>query len=183
MEQQVGYNLVDLSNDTIVQKWGGVWGQFPSPPGTITLPSGDQVCGMQQGDVVQHYRLDPWMMAPPAPTIDDVITERSRRLAVGFNYDFGTPEAPNVQHIGTTTNDMRGWDEVTAWANAQVALNDTTSTIEILTDSGTATVTAVEWMKIVNASTAFRQPIWAASFVLQSMNPIPADYTNDKYWP
>jgi hypothetical protein len=28
----------------------------------------------------------------------------------------------------------------------------------------------------------FRQPIWAASFALETMNPIPSDYANNSYW-
>lgn len=32
------------------------------------------------------------------------------------------------------------------------------------------------------AAGAFRQPIWAKSFVLEAMNPIPDNYENDSYW-
>jgi hypothetical protein len=37
-------------------------------------------------------------------------------------------------------------------------------------------------MQVLVAAAQFRQPLWAASFVLQAMSPIPADYANDKYW-
>lgn len=182
MQSQVGYNLVEVSTGNIVEHWGGIWGQCPGEPNPVTLPNGDIVYGMKQGDTASGYLLEPWMMDQPSPTADDVIIERSRRLAVGFDYNFGDAQNPDIQHVGTTPSDMNGWNEVTAWANSQVALNNTTATVDILTDNGTATVTAIEWMKVVNASTEFRQPIWAFSFALQAMNPIPYDYTNDKYW-
>lgn len=116
----------------------------------------------------------------PAVLVEDVIDERNRRLALGFEYNFG--DARGIHHIGTTEQDMAGWNEVTSWANAQIALNDTTSTLLIVTDTGPANVTALDWMNILNAATAFRQPLWASSFVLQAADPIPRDYADDKYW-
>lgn len=110
-----------------------------------------------------------------------MVTERERRLADGFDYDFG--DARGVHHIGTTAADMQGWDEVTKLANAQLALGDTGTTIQILTETGPAGVTALEWQQVLIASAAARQPVWLGSFALQAMNPIPADYAdNDAYW-
>lgn len=117
---------------------------------------------------------------PPPPTAADVIAERARRLAAGFDYDFGDR---GVHRIGTTPADMAGWDEVTKLASALVALGDTVTTIPILTETGQAQVTSLEWQQILVASAAFRQPIWLASFALQALDPIPADYaTNEAYW-
>lgn len=125
--------------------------------------------------------LSPIEPPPPPPSAIDVIAERARRLSAGFDYDFG--DGRGVHRIGTTPADMVGWDEVTKLASALAALGDTATTIPILTDSGQAEVTAIEWQQILVASAAFRQPIWMASFVLQAMEPIPADYaTNEVYW-
>lgn len=119
---------------------------------------------------------------PPAPpTADDVIRERERRLAIGFDYDFG--DARGMHRIGTTDADMRGWDEVTKVANAMLALGDQTSTIGIVTETGPTQVTALDWQHVLVAAGAFRQPIWAASFALQAMDPIPEDLAADHYWP
>lgn len=118
---------------------------------------------------------------PPAPTEDDVKSERARRLALGFDYDFG--DARGVHRIGTTAEDMEGWDEVTSWANAMLALGDTETKLAILTDTGPTDVSAQEWQSILAAAAAFRQPIWRASFTLAGMNPIPADYADDVRWP
>lgn len=117
----------------------------------------------------------------PPPTIDDVIRERSRRLALGFDYDFG--DERGVHRIGTTPKDMEGWDEVTKFATALLNAGNTTATIDILTNTGPTQVTAAEWNDILIAAGEFRQPIWHASFVLQQMDPIPEDYADDSYWP
>ena len=116
----------------------------------------------------------------PIVSVDDVAAERERRLALGFDYDFG--DERGVHRIATTDADMRGWDEVTKWAHAAIALGDPDATMHILTETGPCVVTAQEWQSVLMAATAARQPLWAASFVLQAMDPIPSDYTNDAYW-
>lgn len=117
---------------------------------------------------------------PSAADVDDVVRERARRLGLGFNYDFG--DARGVHHIGTTPEDLIGWRDVIDYANALVDLGDTTTQIAIVTDTGPALVTAPEWQAVMLQAAQVRQVLWAKSFVLQSMNPIPADYTNDSYW-
>lgn len=116
-----------------------------------------------------------------AASIAAIVAERERRLAVGFDYDFG--DARGVHRIATTEQDMRGWDEVTKVTNAMLALGDQTSTIGIVTGTGPTEVTALDWQHVLVAAGAFRQPIWAASFALQAMDPIPADVTGNQYWP
>lgn len=115
------------------------------------------------------------------PTLADVERERERRLAAGFSYDFG--DARGVHVIGTSEADMIGWSDVTTYAGALMALEDTTTVIDIITNTGPAQVTASEWQQILLAAAAFRQPIWAASFMLQAMDPLPADVADDVYWP
>lgn len=118
--------------------------------------------------------------APKPPTSADVIAERVRRLASGFDYDFG--DVRGVHHIGTSEADQVGWDEVTTIALARQATGSS-APITIVTDTGAASVTPLEWLAILEAAAAFRQPLWAASFTLQAMDPIPADYADNGYWP
>jgi hypothetical protein len=113
-------------------------------------------------------------------TTADVIRERERRLAEGFDHDF--QDARGVHRIGTTERDMIGWDEVTKWAQAKLALGLTADTKTIVTDSGPADITPLEWFEIINAADAFRGPLWQASFALQGMDPIPANYTDNSWW-
>lgn len=117
----------------------------------------------------------------PEPAVDDIVAERDRRLQLGFDYDFG--DSRGIHHIGTTEADMRRWmDEVTPLAQAFINRNDPTGSIGIFTETGPVTITAAEWQQILIASAAYRQPLYQASFVLQQMRPIPADFTDDVYW-
>jgi len=69
MQMQVGYKLIEIASGKVNQEWGGTWGQCPGVPNPINLPDGSQVCGMQEGDECNGYRLSAWMMEPPPPAI------------------------------------------------------------------------------------------------------------------
>jgi hypothetical protein len=114
---------------------------------------------------------------PPGPA--EVVAERQRRLGLGFDYDFG--DARGTHRIGTTDQDMAGWDEVTKIALARHATGST-APIAIVTDTGPAEVSPAEWLAVLEAANAFRQPIWQASFALQATEQIPADYAADRHW-
>jgi len=116
----------------------------------------------------------------PGPRVEDVVAERSRRLALGFDYDFG--DARGVHQIGTTPNDMMGWRDVTDYANALIDLGDTQTQIAIVTDTGPTQVTAPEWQAVLLFAATIRQGLWAKSFELQAMSPIPSDYADDSRW-
>ena len=116
----------------------------------------------------------------PAPSVDDIVAERERRLALGFNYDFGNGRG--VHRIGTTKEDMAGWSEVSTYAGALIDRGDLTTQIPIATDTGTCLVTPPEWRAIEIAAAQFRQPLWTKSFALMAMNPIPASYQEDSWW-
>lgn len=111
--------------------------------------------------------------------VGGVQAECARRLAAGFDFDFG--DERGVHRIGTTDKDMAGWDEVSKLAQARINTSDAT-VIVIATDTGIVQVSPMEWQDILKAAAAFRQPIWLASFTLQTTNPIPADYAADEHW-
>jgi hypothetical protein len=106
--------------------------------------------------------------------------ERARRLQIGFNYDFG--DARGVHEIGTTDADWVGWNEVINLANALIDSGSGSTTIDVVTNTGPVTVTALEWQAIMLAGAGSRQTIWAKSFALQAMDPIPEDYNADNHW-
>jgi hypothetical protein len=110
-----------------------------------------------------------------------IITERERRLALGFDYDFG--DSRGIHRIGTTPEDRKGWEEVTDASNAAIALGNTEKSINIFTDTGPVQITAMEWQQILSAATTFRQPIWQASFLLNEMDPKPSNYLTHSLWP
>lgn len=106
--------------------------------------------------------------------------ERDRRLAEGFEYDFG--DERGVHEIGTTPADRRGWDEVTTGAQAAINLGEPETEFEIVTNTGAITVTAREWNEVLAAATRYRQPIWKAFFGLHALPDVPEDYDNDNRW-
>jgi hypothetical protein len=133
---------------------------------------------IEQAQVVRRWIVEALSHAEMA---NRVAEERRRRLESGFSYDFG--DARGVHQIGTTEQDMIGWDEVTSVAQAAINAGAPSMEIAIVTDTGPATVTALEWQSILLAAGAARQPVWAASFVIQALDPIPADYADDARWP
>ena len=148
---------------------------YQAPPGVTVIDAPADFSPERMGD----YRVVGGALILPIGQL--VNAERDRRLALGFNYDFG--DERGIHRIGTTAEDNRGWDEVTKLAQALINGGQAGQTITILTDTGPTTVTAAEWQSILLAAAAFRQPIWAASFALASMVPIPADFADDSYWP
>lgn len=169
---------------------GDGWDLYPLTDDGPTVPEGQAVDTrtISRGDTaataVYTYRAmtAEEVAAQRADRVEAVGAERARRLALGFDYDF--QDARGVHRIGTTERDMDGWNEVTRLKDALLAAGDTTSLINIVTETGPTTVTAPEWNTILlYAASQFRQPLWQASFDLQAMNPIPADYMSDAYWP
>lgn len=165
-----------------------VIGEEPNPDCTIPADA-TAITAEQRGEFMSHPSARRWdgsavvPYEPPArpASAADIVEERSRRLALGFDYDFG--DARGVHRIGTAAADQLGWNEVTTLSNALIALGDTTTTITAVTDTGPVEITALEWQSILVAAGQFRQPIWAASFALQAADPIPADFAADHYWP
>jgi hypothetical protein len=194
--EQIGYSLIDGQAELLY--WGDSLGQI-SKPDRVVWPSGDITEGITGPCENGSHKLVPRMgvlgdsagvsvqadqvvvtYAVPLPTVNDVAAERNRRLALGFNYDFG--DARGVHHIGTTDADMVGWGEVSTYAGALIDSGDVETLIAIATDTGLCQVTAPEWRAVEVAAAEFRQPLWAASFALMAQSPIPEDYTNDTYW-
>lgn len=193
--EQIGYSLVD-ANGAEVAHWGDSLGQMIKPD-CIVLPNGDFVHGVDGPCTLQQWQFVRRMGrygTPSGVTFDGanvvvtfavtpqlVVSERERRLAAGFDYNFN--DARGVHRIATSEEDMKGWSEVTMGSQAAMALGMTTAPINIVTNTGAVTVTVQEWQQILLAATQFRQPIWTASFVLQNQSPIPSDYADDKWWP
>lgn len=173
------YRLRNTETNDIVKTWGGVPRRAVDVPGLGRVHCISE--GWTGGGYVFEHVEDPPAPPPPPPTVEQVAAERDRRLAMGFDYDFG--DQRGVHRIGTTPADMVGWDEVSKYAGALIDIGDTTTTIAILTDTGPCLVTAPEWRAIEIAAAGFRQPLWAASFALQAQNPIPGDYNDDTHWP
>lgn len=128
-----------------------------------------------------QYELEPCVpIRDRSELINAIIAERSRRLAVGFDYDFG--DERGVHRIGTTDEDMRLWREVNDVAFKAVARGQGNKQISITTDTGPVVVTADEWLNVLDTAEEFRQPLYTASFVLQSMQTIPQNVEDPEHW-
>lgn len=112
--------------------------------------------------------------------VRDIVAERQRRLSAGFDFDFGGIRG--VHRIGTTEDDERGWDKVTMIAQALLNTGTPGGSIAIVTNTGPVLITALEWQQVLLAAAAFQQPIFARSFELQAMDPIPQDVAAPTWW-
>ncbi|MBP2560862.1 hypothetical protein J2857_003631 [Neorhizobium galegae] len=147
-----------------------------APNGTIEIPDGPV-------DASQIFDFTSGKWGPSLVTVDHVAAERDRRLKSGFAYNFG--DQRGIHYIGTSDADMRRWmDEVCPIAQACINVGQPEAMIGISTETGRVDVSASEWQMILLAAGQYRQPLYQASFDLQAMDPIPADFaTNPAYWP
>lgn len=70
--EHVGYQLINTSDSSVLQSWGGVWGQCPGIPTEIRCPNGDIVFAPSINVEYGGAKLVIWMMEkPPEPTIEE----------------------------------------------------------------------------------------------------------------
>jgi hypothetical protein len=112
--------------------------------------------------------------------LQEIAFERERRLNAGFDYRF--KDKRGLHRIGASDADWSGWQEVHVQATKAMMRNRPKTDITIVTDTGPVTVTAEEWLDILDAIEAFRQPIILAAFRLTAMKTVPADITADTHW-
>lgn len=191
--ERIGWSLVD-GNGTELAFWGDTLGQVRGLPDKILLPDGGEIHapspgGIQDWQLVPRFAqrgVDPTsfdgekvIISVPV-TLEEIVAERERRLALGFNYDFGDERGKH--RIATTDADMKGWREVDDLAQTYINLGQPTGPLVIETQTGSANITAMEWQQIKLEAAKFRQPLWLRSFMLQAMSPIPGNFTDDSYW-
>jgi hypothetical protein len=89
MASCVGYKLINLSDGSIAEQWGGIWGQCPGVPNFIVLPSGIQISCMKVDQEYDGYKLVAWEIEPPPLTETDyanAIQERIEEEAKSRSY-------------------------------------------------------------------------------------------------
>lgn len=74
---RVGYRLINIKTQQIVQEWGGVWGQCSEIPNPLILPNGDHVCAAKLGVDYAGHQLVEWTTTPP---VHAVKAEAQRRI-------------------------------------------------------------------------------------------------------
>lgn len=159
MTQIVGYRLIEDATGVEVASWGGVWGRCPGVPNPVTLPNGDQVCGLPPGGSSGGYTLAAWEMEPPPPTAADVRGEAQRRIIAA-----------------TGATDMTSC--LTKQLNAQMRAAEL---INKKADGGTLTEAEAAEAAALQAFADTIKAIRASSNAMEA-DP-PSDYADDARWP
>lgn len=152
---------------------------FPPIPDGAMITEG--VEADPETERIENGKKVPWKRPfTQEELLANIERERQRRLTAGFIYDFKDERGKHL--IGTTTEDDAGWDRVTKLANAYILSDNPNGEIEIETNTGVVKITAKEWQKILLSRGAFEQPLFAISFRLQKLDPIPQDVDKPEYW-
>ena len=102
--EQVGYRLVGNATGEVIQEWGGVWGQMPSPPDRVICPNGDVVHAPVVGESYGGATLTAWMMEAPAPAplpVPESITRRQCAIEMRERGMITAREALDMTRNGT----------------------------------------------------------------------------------
>ncbi|OHV85983.1 hypothetical protein LCM4579_00105 [Ensifer sp. LCM 4579] len=112
---------------------------------------------------------------PPPPTGEDVNAERQRRIIDGAVF--------NGIHVTGRDEDIMNLTNLALAAQVRIAGGDTT-TLTTYRDGGNVDhdLTPAEVLGLWQQASARVSAIYAASWALKAMEPIPADYANDSYW-
>lgn len=118
---------------------------------------------------------------PVQPTEQDVNQERSRRVAAGT--------VVSVEGYGNVALQGRQEDQITLGNLAQISMfriqqGDTTTTTKFRDrDNVDHFLTPPQIVDMWAKGTQWVSDIYAASWDVKDLDPIPLDYTDDKYWP
>lgn len=177
MTEIVGYKLVDAEGAT-VKTWGGVWGRCPGVPNPIVLPNGDAVHAPTLGTAYQGYTLMPWEMDAPAPTGAQVDAERERRIALPLEVTLS---------VGTITINMdahaqRNIQGLASVGQYLVATSSSDTTAFRDYDNTSHDLAPADLIGMGLQVAQRIQSVYAASWAIKAMDPIPADYADDGWW-
>jgi hypothetical protein len=115
---------------------------------------------------------------PPAPPVtgDVVNAERLRRIVAGKVVD--------GVHVTGTDEDARNLTNLALAAQLRLAAGDM-STVTVYRDGDNFDheLTPLQVMSLWQQSSAYVSALYAASWALKALDPIPADFADDRYWP
>lgn len=109
-----------------------------------------------------------------APTAEYVNAERSRRIVLGSIFD-------GVRVTGAE-DDTRNLANLAMMAQMRIASGDETLTTYRDGDNIDHALTPAQVILIWQQSTEFVSHLYAKSWALKAMTPIPTDYASDLYW-
>ena len=124
----------------------------------------------QDGEVVEY------VPEPPAPTGEDVNRERQRRIVAGKVID--------GVHVTGRDEDARNLTNLALAAQLRMAGGDTT-TLTVYRDGQNIDheLTPPQMLALWQQSAEYVSALYAASWAIKAMEPMPADVTADELWP
>ena len=118
----------------------------------------------------------PYEPPPPVVTADDVNAERQRRIVAG--------RVLNGIRVTGRDVDARNLMSLALIAQMRIASGDTTTPTTFRDgDNLDHDLTPLQILTMWQESAAFVSALYQASWDIKAMDPIPADYTADQYWP
>jgi hypothetical protein len=184
----VGFKLVNNKTGEVIQQWGGNYGSCPDQPNSVTLPSGDIVCGAMLDQDYQGHSLVKWEMDPPPPpplNNDDVKRERDNRIDGGIvfkNTHFQTRDEDRENIAGAVT-----WAVIAVMNGAKVGDYKWHGGKEdfawIATDNSLVPMDAYDVIEFGKAAAAWKSEQIFAARAIKDLPEIPADFRDEKYWP
>lgn len=129
--------------------------------------------GRQRWDGVTIISFDP--LSPPV-SAGDVNAERLRRMLAGT--------AINGVHVTGSDDDARNLSNLMMLARMRLDAGDeATTTIYRDYNNVDHVLTPADLVALWQAATAYVSALYAASWSLKALDPIPADFADDSYWP
>jgi hypothetical protein len=121
-------------------------------------------------------------LSAPAPTTDDVNAERARRIEAGTNIVI-PPYAVAIALQGRE-KDQISLLGLKAAAQDRIAAGDTTTTTKFRDRENTDhLLTPPQIVALWQMGAAWIGAMHEASWSLKDINPIPADFASDEWWP
>lgn len=118
------------------------------------------------------------VVTPPPATVsgNDINAERSRRILAGKVID--------GVHVTGSDEDARNLMSLALGAQMRLAAGDTEAVTTFRDgDNVDHELTPAQLLSLWQQSAAYVSALYAASWALKAMEPVPAEYENDSYWP
>jgi len=113
---------------------------------------------------------------PPAPiTNDDINRERARRIVAGKVID--------GVYVTGRDEDARNLTNLMLAAQQRITTGISTPTTYRDGNNVDHPLSPAEIVSLWQQSAAYVEALYAASWALKALDPIPADYTTDQHWP
>lgn len=169
---KAGYRLILNVGGAEVSAW-----RQPEPPSMIVLPNGDQVHCPALDTTYGGCQLVEWDEAPSADMVD---IERDRRLALPVTVTLAGARTFALDVDDVSLVNIQG--RVSGAILKKISSDSSTAPFRDH-NNNTQNLNADDWISIGQQIDAGRTAIYAASWTIKALSPIPDDYTSDSHWP